>query len=53
MVRAGGAELEDVADSVAEAEGVAAMAGPGFESELTALHTRSVAHAAPHGEPNR
>jgi EmrB/QacA subfamily drug resistance transporter len=34
MVRAGGPELEDVADAVAETEGVAALAGPGFESEL-------------------
>jgi hypothetical protein len=32
MVTAGGAELGDVADAVAEAEGVAALAGEGFES---------------------
>jgi len=36
MVKAGGAELEEVADGVAEAEGMAAFGGEGFESELTA-----------------
>jgi EmrB/QacA subfamily drug resistance transporter len=37
MVRAGGTELEDVADAVSEAEGIAALGGPGFETELTSL----------------
>ena len=32
MVKAGGAELGDVADAVAEAEGLAALGGEGFES---------------------
>jgi EmrB/QacA subfamily drug resistance transporter len=36
MVKAGGAELEEVADGVAGAEGMAAFGGEGFESELTA-----------------
>jgi EmrB/QacA subfamily drug resistance transporter len=35
MVKAGGAGLGDVADSVAEAEGMAAFGGEEFESELT------------------
>ena len=35
MVKAGGADLGDVADAVSEAEGVAAFGGGGFESELT------------------
>jgi EmrB/QacA subfamily drug resistance transporter len=38
MVRAGGAQLDDVADAVAETEGVAALAGVGFEAEVTTLH---------------
>ena len=45
MVRAGGADLEEVAETVAESEGVAALAGPGFEAELSALHDQSVAHS--------
>jgi EmrB/QacA subfamily drug resistance transporter len=36
MVKAGAAELEQVADAVAEAEGVAAYGGEGFESDLRA-----------------
>ncbi len=35
-LKAGGDELEEVADAVAEAEGMAAFGGEGFESELTA-----------------
>jgi MFS family permease len=35
MVKVGGVELEEVADAVAEAEGMAALGGQGFESELT------------------
>lgn len=36
MVKAGGAGLQEVADGVAEAEGMAAFGGELFESELTA-----------------
>jgi EmrB/QacA subfamily drug resistance transporter len=39
MVRSRGAELQEVADAVAESETVAGFGGPEFESEVTALHT--------------
>jgi hypothetical protein len=35
MVKVGGAELERVAEAVAETEGMAAVGGEGCESELT------------------
>jgi EmrB/QacA subfamily drug resistance transporter len=44
MVRSGGPALEDVADSVAEAEGMAGFGGELFESELTASEVRVGAH---------
>jgi len=40
MVKAGGTEMEEVADAVAESESMAALAGGGFESELTATEVR-------------
>jgi EmrB/QacA subfamily drug resistance transporter len=40
MVKAGGVELEDVANSVSEAEGMAAFGGEEFESELLASEVR-------------
>jgi len=45
MVRARGAQLEDVADAVAEAESMAALAGPGFEAEISAI--RNIPGAEP------
>jgi hypothetical protein len=45
MVRAGGAPLEEVADTVAETESMASFAGAGFESELSALEHPSIADA--------
>jgi predicted MFS family arabinose efflux permease len=52
MVRSGTAGLEDVADAVAEAEGVAAFAGPGFEAELSALQAQSSTYRRGHNEPH-
>jgi EmrB/QacA subfamily drug resistance transporter len=42
MVRVGGTSLEDVADAVAEEEGMAALGGPGFEAEVSALYHQSI-----------
>jgi hypothetical protein len=53
MVRSGAAGLEDVADAVAEAEGIAGLAGPGFEAELSALEAETTNDHRDHNEPHR
>jgi MFS family permease len=53
MVRAGGAQLEEVADAVAEADSMAALGGPGFESELSARRDQANTHAHGHNEPHQ
>jgi hypothetical protein len=46
MVRSGpSAQLEEVAEAVAEADGVAALGAPGFEAELATPVTPPVANA--------
>jgi hypothetical protein len=53
MVRSGGALFEQIADAVAEAESMAALGGPGFESELSALQNGSGAHATRPHDPHQ
>jgi predicted MFS family arabinose efflux permease len=53
MVRARGAQLEEVAGAVAEAESMAALAGPGFEAEVSAIRNAPGADPGGRNDPQQ